>query len=402
MTELRRVSRQALTGLAALLLLIGAAQAQRRNLYGPNPEAAPQQMPIPVNPNQYVAPNMTARQLDYNTRAIGQAGRNLDRGVYHVPYAGGYGGYPGYYGAGGPYGYGGYNLWPTSSYPATLQGYADLTQAQGQYWNDIQQARLTREESRRSALDTQKKQVEYEMWYESVRPTSTKIKAEETQNELNWARKYASGQDIWSGRSLNVLLKHVLSSSSPTRGPDVPFSEKALQGINLTDGTTRANLSLTKDDGKIEWTDSLEEAPFDEARNRFSKNFAAATQMVQSGRQPPRPLRKDLDGDLKKMEDQLDDQAPNLPPSRYIESRRLLNQLKDTLKGFSNAQVVKCCHNDWKKEVRTVADLVAYCGKNGLEFGPAVAPGDEASYTATYYALRAYERGLYELSASPR
>src|SRR5205085_7941302 len=160
---------------------------------------------------------------------------------------------------------------------------------------------------------------------------------------------------------------------------DVPFSETALQGINLTDGTTRGNLSLTKDEGKIEWTDSLEETPYDEARNRFSKNFTQATQMVQSGKQPPRPLRKDLDADLRKMEDTLDDQVRDLSPSRYIESRRLLNQLKDTLRGLSNARVCKACHADWKKEVRTVADLVAYCAKNGLEFGPAVAPGDEAS-----------------------
>jgi len=396
MAELCRASRQALVGMAVLLFLVGAAHAQRRNLYGPNPEAAPQQMPIPVNPNQNVAPNMTARQLDYNTRALGQADRNLAparRGVYHVPYAGGYAGYPGAYG--GP-GYGGY--YPVSRTAQNLQGYADLTQAQGQYWNDIEQARITREQSRQASLDTQKKQIEHEMWYESVRPTSTKIKAEETKNELNWARKYASGQDIWSGRSLNVLLKHVLSSSGPTRGPDVPFSETALQGINLTDGTTRGNLSMTKEEGKIEWTDSLEDKPFDEARNRFSRNFAQATQMAQSGRQPPRPLRKDLEADLTKMEDTLDDQVRDLPPSRYIESRRLLNQLKDTLKGFSNNRVVKACNNDWKKEVRTVADLVAYCGKNGLEFGPAVAPGDEASYTATYYAVRTYERGLYELS----
>ena len=48
----------------------------------------------------------------------------------------------------------------------------------------------------------------------------------------------------------------------------------------------------------------------------------------------------------------------------------------------------------WRKGVRTVAELVGHCLKNGLQFGPAVTPADYPAYTAGYYAIRAYERGV--------
>ena len=40
------------------------------------------------------------------------------------------------------------------------------------------------------------------------------------------------------------------------------------------------------------------------------------------------------------------------------------------------------------------------CLKNGLQFGPAVASGDEPAYTAAYYAIRNYERGVSALASA--
>ena len=128
------------------------------------------------------------------------------------------------------------------------------------------------------------------------------------------------------------------------------------------------------------------------ARDSFSKNFAKATEYVNSGKQPEVKLLRDLRNDLKRMDDKLEDEVASLAPSRYIESRRLLNQLKDTVTGFSNPRLVKAANKDWRKGMRTVSDLVTYCLKHGVEFGPAAAPGDYPAYTATYYALRSYER----------
>jgi hypothetical protein len=298
-------------------------------------------------------------------------------------------------------GYGGYGWGYQNPTGAALQGYASVTAATGQYYNQIQQARITREQSRQMALDTQRKQIEQEIWYESVRPTAPKMMAQEKASDLDWARNYAQNTEIWSGRTLNVLLKSVLNTSYPTRGPNIPLNEVALKGLNLNDGTTRANLSLAKDEGKITWPEALAAESFDSIRDSFSKDFEAATRQASTSGPPPRATMNKIRGELKKMEDKLEDQVTSLDINRYIEARRLIKQLKENVNGLSDPKVCKACHASWRKNVRTVGDLVGYCLKNGLQFG-AAANGDEPSYTVTYHALRNYERSITrELSAAP-
>jgi hypothetical protein len=270
---------------------------------------------------------------------------------------------------------------------------ASLTSATGQYWNQIGQAQLTREQYRQSKYDTERKRIEFEMWYETVRPTAPRMLKAEQASDLDWARNYAQNTEIWSGRTLNVLLKSVFKSPRPTSGPNIPLDTTALKGLNLTDGTTRANLSMTRDEGKINWPEALQAESYDEVRDRFSKTFEAASRQVNSTGPPSRAMMTSLRTDWKTMSDKLDDQVADLAPSRYIEARRLLNQLKETVNGLADPRLCKACHVDWRKNVRSVAGLVNYCLKNGLQFGPAVS-GEEPSYTVTYYALRNYERGL--------
>jgi hypothetical protein len=337
-----RTGRLALAGLAALLLFPFGAHAQRRLLYPP-----------------LASPRYGA-----------------------APFVGGFSSW-----------YWGYPLHPVSTYAQVLQGYAALTEAQGQYWNQIQQARLTREESRRSALDTQRQQVEFELWYESVRPTAPRLMKARQASELDWARNYARNTEIWSGRALNVLLRSILQAPRPTEGPHIPLSETTLRGLNLTDGRTRANLSMARNEGRISWPEALAAEPFDTIRDRFSKEFAAATHQALTSGPPPRDQVNRLRQDLQALEDKLNDQVSDLAPSRFIESRRLLNQLRNNVQGLAEPRVVQAYQIDWRNNIRTVSDLVAHLLKNGLQFGP-TAPGDEASYSAAFLALRQYEDAL--------
>jgi len=281
-----------------------------------------------------------------------------------------------------------------SPYGSQLQGMASLTSATGQYYKDIQSARITREQSRQASIDTQRKQLEWEMEYEKLRPTAPKMLDQERATDLDWARKGPPNSEIWSGQTLNVLLKSILLAPAPDKGDQILLSTTALSGLSLTDGTTRGNLGLAKDDGKIAWTEALDDASYDTERDRFSKNFQTAMAYANAGKEPERGVVRELKADLKRMEEKLDDQVRDLAPSRYIEARRLLNQLKDNIKGLSDPRLVKSCNNDWRKGVRTVGDLVTYCARNGLEFGPAVAPGDYPGYTAAYYSIRQYERSV--------
>jgi hypothetical protein len=286
-----------------------------------------------------------------------------------------------------------------AAHGAYLQGVASVITATGDYHNKIQEARITRERSRQIAIDKQRKEIEFHLWYNTIRPTAPKMMKAEEAADLDWARNHAKKTEIWSGRPLNVLLGSILQAPSPTQGPQVPLSEAVLRGLNLTDGETRANLSLTKDEGQIDWPEALQTESFDEVRDRFSKNFGVASRQVSESVRPSRAQMNSLRADLKSMEELLAEQVRRLVPSRYIESQRLLKQLSATVRGLSSTKLVRSPHADWRKNVKTVSELVAYCQQNGLEFGPAV-DGDKAAYTAACVALRSYERGLARPSSA--
>jgi hypothetical protein len=291
---------------------------------------------------------------------------------------------PGYAGVYAPYaGAGGY-----------LRGAADVTAATGQYYKDIQQARITREQSRQAAMDTQRKQWELEMEYERIRPTAPKMKAAEQASDLEWARKYAASTEIWSGRTLNILYKQILTTPSPISGPSIPIDENVRRGINLSTGTSRGSLGLLKDAGRLPWTDTLLDSRYDEYRNRVSKNLDQVARSLDSSGGPDRLLIREMRGDLLAMSGLLDGQVQDLSPSDYIGSRRMITQLQDTLKALSDPTLVRSGAQRLPYSVRTVADLVAHMRKNGLEFAPAVAVGDQPAYTSLYDALRYYEASV--------
>ena len=198
---------------------------------------------------------------------------------------------------------------------------------------------------------------------------------------------------------MNLLLKSLLASPAPGRGPNIPLTQETLEGLNLTTGVTNGSLSLGKDEGKIDWTETLGDAVFDTPRKRFSENFAKAMKGAQTGEKPARSLLQDLQADLKTLDALLVDQVRELSPDNYIASRRLLNKLKVSLTGLGDSQVVAACNSSWKKNVRNVADLVGYCQQHGVEFGPAAAPGDPPCYSVAYLAFRAYERGTVQVAS---
>ncbi len=298
-------------------------------------------------------------------------------------YIGGYGANLGMIGAGPGVGYG-----------SALQGLGSYTQAAGQYWNDIEQARMSREQVKQRQIETRRQELQFEMDYEKIRPTTQKMVRKERDAELQWARSDPPLTEIWSGRTFNVLLRSILDQPSPLAGPNIPLEPHVVKGLNLTDQTTRANLSLTKDQGRIDWTETLQGGAFDAARTKFQKGYDKALQTMQSGNPINRTQLQELRNDLDKMNQKLDDMVADIPMGSYIESRRLLNQLKETVTGLGNARVVRSLNPGWRAEVRTVAQLVGHCMRNGLSFGPAVAAEDEPAYTAAYYAIRSYERGL--------
>jgi hypothetical protein len=275
-----------------------------------------------------------------------------------------------------------------------MRGAADLTSATGQYWQDIQSARITREQSRQAQIDTQRKQMELEMEYERNRPTAPKMVAAERAADLDWARRNPFPTEIASGRTLNILYRSIMTVPDPTIGPTIPLGSQVLRGINLTTGTARGSTGLLKDGGRLDWPLPLQESAYDDARNRLNQDMTKAASALESSGGMTRDLLKSLNTDLTTLSGILDSQVQELSPSDYIVSRRFLNQVKDTIKALSDPTLVRATRARLPASIRAVSDLVGYMRANGLEFAPAVATGDEPAYTTLYYALRNYEASV--------
>jgi len=290
-----------------------------------------------------------------------------------------------------PYSGGGYGY--QDPYGAYLQGTASVMTATGQYYQQMQQARITREQSRQMAIETQRKQIEFEMWYETVRPTGLKLLRNQAKQNLDAARNYANSATIWSGEALNELLRSAIRSGRLSAGPGIPLDESTLRQINLTDKASRGNVGLLKDGGKLNWPLVLQNPPFDETRKELGVKLKnAVDQLKELKKVEPRVLR-DADALFKTLTDKLNDSADDLSPAQYIEAKRYLNQVGQAIRALQDPRAANYFDNTWNAKGDTVARLVDHLRKEGLEFAPATS-GDEAAYRALYDALRAFEAGL--------
>jgi hypothetical protein len=416
--------------LAAMLLAAaagnGQAQGNRRITFGG----------VSVVANPVVQPQLRLGQVAYNMAFLGSVERRLPPYLFgYNPYAGNPflgtglpstpglagspysistlgglgGGYPSLstspYGAGGDYslsttpGAGGYN--PSGYYPpysyipptaAALMGAAALTNAEGQYWNQIEQARLLREQSYQASFDTAKKLVEFQRWYENMRPTAPKMREAEMATNLEIARKDASNTDIWSGRALNTLLGSIQLMGSLNRGPNLSLEEDILKHINLSAGG-RGNIGMLRNDGNLNWPLSLQEAQFTDQRDRLAKNLRRAVADLKGKDPVELALLKDINNDFKALNEKLSTSADEMSPGQYIEAKRYLNQLAQAIKALSDPKAVNYFNNTWNAKGKNVAELVNNMTKEGLVFAPA-APGDEAAYSSLYQSLRAFEAGM--------
>jgi len=369
LAHLARLARP-LAGLA-LLALAAPALAQ--------PPAPP---PAPGRAGPNFAPGSSATLGTANTTPPPWAFTTSTPSYNSSPTAGGvpwgYGPY-GYYGDYGPGGY--------------ARGLADVTAATGQYWKDIQSARMSREYANQMSIDTKRKQLQWELEYEKYRPTAPKMLAAEKATDLDWARKYAQNTEIWSGSTLNVLYRSAIRSKYLFLGPNIPVDDKILRGLNLNDQTTRANGGLLKDN-KLYWTETLDGEAYDKNRDAFTKNWNLAQQQLGKDGAIERNTLRDLQGNVKALSEQLDASVADLPPSRYIESNRYLNQLKGGVKALENTRRGRPATYSLVGKARNVAEICAYMAQNGLQFVAATAPEDYTAYSAFYLLLRSFEMSV--------
>ncbi|MGH7224694.1 MAG: hypothetical protein ACRELF_15840, partial [Gemmataceae bacterium] len=214
-------------------------------------------------------------------------------------------------GRGGGRGGRGYGTnWMQNPYQGYLNGAASVTTANARYQLTIQQAKLVREQARRSALETRRATLEERQYELSLRPDPEQIRQQQMMKSLERSRHNPPLVEIWSGSALNALLRDIQSAGTDgISGADVPLAPDILKHLNVTTGTTYGGIGLLRDGGKLNWPYALRQAKiFDVERKRLDKLLPQAVKLAHAG--PVRTeLLKNIGSTLKKLEDSLDAQV---------------------------------------------------------------------------------------------
>lgn len=304
-------------------------------------------------------------------------------------------------GAGYGYGFGlGNTQWMMNPYQGYLQGGADITRANANYQLTISQAKLVRQEAIRSSLETRRAMIEEAEWERAHMPDPEKIRQREMERELNRARVSPPLNDIWSGRALNSLLRHLVNQQGEgVLGPKVPLSEDVVKHINVSAGDTRGNVGLIKDNADLDWPEALLGSEFKETRERLNALLKEASKSVRSGTNPSDATLNDLVGTYRKMDRILSASVKKLSPDLFIEANRYLGNVKDTITALKDPNIGNQFNSNWSVKAQDVADLVRFMREKGLSFSPATQK-DEAAYVALYHALASFDAGLPRVAST--
>jgi hypothetical protein len=432
-----------LAGLGVLGPLGTPAWAQRYQVQGRVPS------PGYVNPYGLMPNGMSVGQFAHNTALLGNAAAQVAPfrfgplgGVPGFGLGGfgalGYGGIGPYaslaagygvYGGIGPYaslaaggygalgGYDGYGLYGmmmnaayANPYYGYLKGVADVTTANAQYWKTIQEARLLREQSYRSALETRRKIIEEanwerEDWQRRVDPEAARQREQET--ALDRARHDPPLTEVLSARALNDLFRHLSKQQGKgERGPNVPLDQDLLENINVTGQDSRANVGLLKNKGDLQWPLPLTRLEFKDSREHMDRLIKDAVNLAEFGNPVEPGKLKDMKRVLDRLNATLSSAISEMSPSEYIESRRYLNLLGDAIRALEDPKVVNYFNGNWTAKgkgknvghVANVAELIEYMSQKGLRFAPAV-PGEADAYRALYHALQAFDAGMTSVAS---
>jgi hypothetical protein len=314
--------------------------------------------------------------------------------------SGGSGGYGGGYGMYG-------TQWMMNPYQGYLSGAADITRASAQYYSTIQQARLTREEARRSAFQTRRAMIEEIQWEREHMPDPDKIRQKTLERELSRARVSPPLNDIWDARSLNALLRYLIGQQGRLdtqpgqreREPNIPLNEDVLAHINYRIGNTRGNVGLLKDGGKLKWPLSLSGESFKEGREALQSLLINAYKTAEGDNNIDSNTLSDLRAHYKAMEQTLDANVNQMSLDDRMKAKRYLGQVKDSIDALKNPLLRKILTQQLKPNAHNVAELVRFLSKNGLEFAPA-SPKDEPAYVALYHALASFDRGMQRVASA--
>jgi hypothetical protein len=350
--------------------------------YSPNPAGYPRSPGYPpYSPNPPGGPPVTqpTQQSGVMARPTAPPAGYAPPAVNVNQYAPNYGPY-----AGVPY----YN--PTGG---GLTGAADAINAQGQFEQQFQQARMMNQDVERSKLDTRRAKIEEWQWERDNTPTLEQTRERDQYWQLRQNLNDPPAAQIWDGTALNTIynaIKQVLPPDSP--GPTMPLPPGVAPQISLTTGVTSTGKGVFKSGPKLRWPLPLQDDAFDELRTDVDKQMKTAYDQVLVGDVEGKVLLK-LRKDLNEMDAILKAKIEEMTPTDNIHGKRYVRELRDTLSMLEKTDAHTLFVADRSDQARTVGDLVQGMSARGQKFAPALA-GAEPAYNALYTSMVAYYNTL--------
>jgi hypothetical protein len=303
--------------------------------------------------------------------------------------------YPGY----GYNPYGGYRPTRAEGY---LNGEANVMTSYGQYQQQIQGAKLQRQQAIQSSIDTRRKMFDERQYELANTPTQQERLNYQRQMREQEARDNASTVQIIAGDTLNTLLEHSQKiQAQGFYGPKIPLDPQTLAQINVASPTTGGNTGMLGDGGKLDWPLPLLDPAYDMQRKKIDDLLGQAVEEATKYGKVNARLQAELLDAQKKFQDAIDARVAAVTPTQFVQSKRYLRELKDNLKILDDPNVGKFFGGAYKVQGDTVAALIENMTRQGVKFGPA-ARGEEGAYLSLYQSMRAYDVALLGLvSAAP-
>jgi hypothetical protein len=343
----------------------------------------------PLHAQVRVMPNL-GNQPPVSTRA-GWAQTNWAQPAFY----GGFNRFPAY--AGG-FGWGGSGFGWVDPNHGFLSGAAQVMGAYGQNLIARQQANLTREQVRQARLETRRQMFDQLRYERENQPTAEEIRAEQWQAELNRARGNPTAAAIRSGDALNTLLRSIQKSRHHVdAGPTVLLDPAILSNISVTDGSSFGQ-GIVNQGPALTWPHAIKGFDFfDAGRKRMEKAMSEAIQQSMAGKRVEATLITELLSAQEDLTATLKAHIDDLTPSQWIQGRRYLNELRQTIRTLQTPAAAKFATGKWAARGDTVSEVVTNLTRDGLRFAPA-APGNEFAYNSLYQSLLQYERAIAQLA----
>src|SRR5262245_61213392 len=241
--------------------------------------------------------------------------------AYSRPYYGGF--------------YQGWFPWYRYGYGGALHGQAEVIRAYGAVVNDVESARVRREEANRAKLETQRQRFELENYLRANKPSFAQEQAEIARRRLERIRTSPMPAEIDNGFALNVMLDHVRGSVHRKHEfANGAITSLVLARLNVTSSTVGVGALRH---GKIHWPLGLQTL-LSPDRRRGLEAQAGALYQGSLGSGIDGNVHRDFTAELKKIQQNVVGTWDKLGGAEYLEAKRFVSALLDAAQALANGE----------------------------------------------------------------